>query len=60
MVVGGGLIAAAAAVAWVVSVADSAPNINQLQPHKPGQISEVYASDGSLLGYISVTSCGHT
>jgi penicillin-binding protein 1A len=38
---------------WVVSVADSAPDISQLKPKDPGQLSEVYASDGSLLGYIS-------
>jgi len=39
-------------VGWVVAVADSAPNINQLRPRVPGQISEVYAANGSLLGYI--------
>ena len=38
---------------WVVSVADSAPDINQLKPRDQGQVSEVIASDGSLLGYIS-------
>jgi penicillin-binding protein 1A len=38
---------------WVVSVADSAPNISQLKPRDPGQLSEVFGSDGSLLGYIS-------
>ena len=30
-------------VGWVVSVADSAPNIQQLKPLNPGQVSEVYA-----------------
>ena len=38
---------------WVVSVANSAPDINQLKARDPGQLSEVYASDGSLLGYIT-------
>jgi len=38
---------------WVVSVANSAPDISQLKPRDPGQLSEVFASDGSLLGYIS-------
>ena len=38
---------------WVVSVAESAPNIGQLKPRDQGQLSEVYASDGSLLGYIT-------
>jgi penicillin-binding protein 1A len=46
------LIAAAALVGWVVSVANSAPDINQLRPRTPGQVSEVFGSDGSLLGYI--------
>ncbi len=38
---------------WVVSVAESAPDIGQLKPRDQGQLSEVYASDGSLLGYIT-------
>ncbi len=40
-------------VGWVIAVADSAPNIDQLSPRLPGQVIEVYASDGSLLGYIA-------
>jgi penicillin-binding protein 1A len=40
-------------VGWVVAVADSAPNIEQLKPRLPGQVSQVFAADGSLLGYIS-------
>jgi penicillin-binding protein 1A len=40
-------------VGWVVAVAASAPDINQLKPRDPGQLSEVFASDGSPLGYIS-------
>ncbi len=38
---------------WVIAVADSAPNLKQLKPRVPGQVSEVYAADGSLLGYIA-------
>ena len=38
---------------WVVNVAESAPDINHLKPRDPGQLSEIYAADGSLLGYIS-------
>ena len=34
-------LAALAAVGWVISVANSAPNISQLQPRNPGQVSEV-------------------
>ncbi|MBO0768985.1 MAG: penicillin-binding protein, partial [Solirubrobacterales bacterium] len=41
------------AVGWVVSVADSAPSLNQLQPRVPGAQSSVYASNGQLLGYMS-------
>jgi penicillin-binding protein 1A len=40
-------------VGWVVAVADSAPNINQLKPRVPGQVSTVYAANGSVLGYIT-------
>jgi penicillin-binding protein 1A len=39
-------------VGWVVAVADSAPNINDLKPRDPGQLTQVFASDGSALGYI--------
>ena len=57
------LVAAGLGVAgvagWVVNVAESAPNINQLKPRDPGQLSEVYGSDGSLLGYISSDTRGH-
>ncbi len=37
---------------WIVNVADSAPDINQLKPRDPGQLSEVFASNGTPLGYI--------
>jgi penicillin-binding protein 1A len=40
-------------VGWVVAVADSAPNINQLKPQVPGQVSTVYAANGTILGYIT-------
>jgi penicillin-binding protein 1A len=46
-------VGVAGVAGWVVNVADSAPNIAQLKPRDPGQLSEVFASDGSLLGYIS-------
>ncbi len=39
-------------VGWVVDVANSAPDITQLKPRDPGQLSEVFASDGTALGYI--------
>jgi len=40
------------AVGWVVAVADSAPNLDQLKPHVPHPLSAIYAADGSLLGYV--------
>jgi penicillin-binding protein 1A len=50
------LVTAGAGIAgvagWVVNVAQSAPNISQLKPRDQGQLSEVFASDGSLLGYV--------
>jgi penicillin-binding protein 1A len=45
-------IGAAGVVGWVVDVADSAPDISHLKPRDPGQVSEVFAADGSRLGYI--------
>jgi penicillin-binding protein 1A len=45
-------LAALALVGWVVGVADSAPNISQLKPRVPGQLSQVFAADGESLGYI--------
>src|SRR5437763_10174536 len=46
-------LAVAGVTGWVANVADSAPDISQLKPRDPGQLSEVFAGDGSLLGYIS-------
>ena len=37
---------------WVVSVADSAPNLSELKPRDAHPLTAVYASDGTLLGYI--------
>jgi penicillin-binding protein 1A len=37
---------------WVLDVRASAPDIDTLQPIDRGASSEVYAADGSLLGYI--------
>src|SRR5947209_17993768 len=40
------------AVGWVVSVADSAPNLTELKARVPHPLSAIYAADGSLLGYV--------
>jgi penicillin-binding protein 1A len=45
-------LAALLAVGWVVAVADSAPNLRDLHPKNPHPLSEVFAADGELLGYI--------
>jgi len=41
-----------AAGSWVVSVANEAPNPDNLKPVKKGQNSIIFAGDGSRLGYI--------
>src|SRR2546421_8410441 len=40
------------AIGWVVAIAGSAPNLSDLKPRDPRPLSEVFASDGTLLGYI--------
>ena len=45
-------IAALLAVGWVVAVADSAPNLSQLSSRHANPPTEIFASDGSLLGYV--------
>ncbi len=45
-------LGALAFVGWVVSVADSAPNLDQLKPQLPGQLSQVFAANGQSLGFI--------
>ena len=49
-------VGALAIAGWVINVAQSAPNLVTLKPHVPGTPSEVYAADGTLLGYITSTS----
>ncbi len=53
IVLAGIALGAMGLVGWVVATADSAPNINQLKPRVPGQVSAVYAANGTLLGYIT-------
>jgi penicillin-binding protein 1A len=51
----GGAIAALSAIGWVVSVAESAPSIDQLKPAKQGQASKVYDAEGHSLGFIQAS-----
>jgi penicillin-binding protein 1A len=46
------VMSALLAVGWVISVADSAPNLSELKEHVPHPLSEIFAADGSLLGYV--------
>jgi penicillin-binding protein 1A len=45
-------IAAGTAAIWVLDVAASAPSIGTLKPPAPGGASEIFASDGTSLGYV--------
>jgi penicillin-binding protein 1A len=45
-------IAALLAVGWVVATADSAPNLSQLSPRHANPPTEIFASDGTPLGYV--------
>lgn len=49
----GALALAGGAAAWVLVTADSAPNISQLKPRVPGQVSQIFAAGGQSLGYFS-------
>src|SRR4051812_43082665 len=52
MVVAVLLIAALSAVGWIISVAASAPDIEDLKPIDKGTSSQIIAADGSRLGYV--------
>ncbi|HEY3726934.1 MAG TPA: transglycosylase domain-containing protein [Solirubrobacteraceae bacterium] len=41
-----------AVAGWVVNVAQSAPDLKTLKPQIPGSPSQVFAADGTSLGYI--------
>ena len=46
------VVGALAVVGWVVNVAQSAPNLNDLRPVLPGAPSQIFAADGTSLGYV--------
>ena len=50
--VSGVAIAALLAVGWVVATADSAPNLSQLSPRHANPPTEIFAADGTPLGYV--------
>ncbi|MGI8505281.1 MAG: transglycosylase domain-containing protein, partial [Solirubrobacteraceae bacterium] len=45
-------VAALAVAGWVVNVAQSAPELSSLHPQLAGSPSQVFAADGTSLGYI--------
>jgi penicillin-binding protein 1A len=45
-------VGALAIAGWVVNVAQSAPNLSTLKPYVPGSPSQVFAANGTSLGYI--------
>jgi penicillin-binding protein 1A len=45
-------LGALAVAGWVTAVADSAPSIGSLPAHTAGQLTEIFASDGTPLGYV--------
>jgi penicillin-binding protein 1A len=52
LVVCAATVGALAIAGWVINVAQSAPNLSSLHPHLPNSPSQVFAADGSSLGYI--------
>jgi penicillin-binding protein 1A len=46
------IIAALSAVGYVLAIAATAPDLAELKPDDKGQLSVVYAADGSRLGFI--------
>src|SRR3954466_9971937 len=46
------LIGAASVVGYIASIAATAPDIKDLKPIDKGAISEIFAADGSRLGYV--------
>jgi penicillin-binding protein 1A len=46
------IVGALAITGWVVNVAHSAPNLSSIHTTTPGSPSEVFAADGTPLGYI--------
>ncbi|HLH65242.1 MAG TPA: transglycosylase domain-containing protein [Solirubrobacteraceae bacterium] len=52
LVAGASAVGLIALAGWVINVADSAPPLASLKMFQPGSPSEVFAADGTPLGYI--------
>ena len=48
----GAVLAVLAGVGWVVAVADSGPNLTELKGRSPHPLTQIFAADGSSLGYV--------
>ena len=46
------IVAALAGVGWVVAVADTAPDINSIKAEIPKPLTQIFAGDGSPMGYV--------
>jgi penicillin-binding protein 1A len=46
------MIGALSVVGYIVAIAATGPDISELKPNDKGESSVVYASDGSILGYV--------
>ena len=46
------IVAALAGVGWVVAVADTAPDINTIKAEIPKPLTQIFAGDGSRMGYV--------
>jgi penicillin-binding protein 1A len=46
------IVAGLAGVGWVVAVADTAPNIDSLKAKTPLPLTQIFAGDGSPMGYV--------
>ena len=47
-----GVIGALVGIGWIVSVANSAPDLSKLKAKDPGENSTIYAADGTRLGVV--------
>jgi penicillin-binding protein 1A len=47
-----GIIGGLSVVGYILAIASSAPNIDELKPIDKGSTSKIYAADGHLLGYV--------
>jgi penicillin-binding protein 1A len=48
----GAVLAVLAGVGWVVAVADNGPNLSELKGRNPHRLTQIFAGDGSSLGYV--------